>query len=994
MANNDLIEKPKLGIFQKIRKFFLIRGINGEKYSKAPEYLKNDPEVIETLVSKFYNNISYLSEENALAYLGKNPEIFRDLGKNLQDRFLPKKPELFKYAYDFQQKSIIFAEKKYEYLRYLPIEEQLEYLTKQTSKFASVTQRIPYDTGISFRESSAGSISGNISGNIETSPEFFAKKLEFFDESVLFKAFEIQKEYFNESAQYSQNKEERNNYFNAKRFYSELDFSNLSQELKIKLALIDNRLLEKFDDETLVKFVNNNPLILNLISSKARLEIIKKNPSFIKLVDDYNERKNILYSCPDAKKYVDYKYRTFQDKQDNVDYNEVLKISTLGYDTYFSLSNITNSVRESNQLWEIAKTIPQALAVTGITDNFTSARKQGHVKRLFESKISNPTILEAIKQSKYFGYNSGNYDDMLLNSSICKVLTDEKLLQRCDPNKVAEFVKNPSIELMKDLIIDTYGENAKKVLDSRPNITFENIPNLKIFDEKIFEEFGEAVVHNQLTYDTKFSILLADFANHPEKIEIYKKFERITDGLFVQNSAGNEEKFKSYLEVSKFIENINEKDMTPERISALKIYLTDRKLPETRTIPLTSLDDLDNYVTTRNKMYDDALQKVTDPQDIKEILSKKFFGMSYGKSIDTYYRASSLNLSGMINYYSIDNLLNDKRTYESDLFNNDELDSIELASIISKIDDPKVLKELYRVLSERENVIGPVEFESIKQKIPLQYSRELVSQLLTPEKALEKISAGEEGISLEHGEDNVDVIRLQGIDFKIMMHSFISSTSTNSGLKIKYGTSKEDLWKYFEQGCSTISNCLIEPDMLNSCGSGTDAINFGFSNIDPRLIIGMSHHDAHVSHSIGNPDPYFEYRSVKMNYPEELLRKTAAQITGYEPKDQSHEYNEVAMYRNEQDPEKVTSENIGGKIMPDYIVVYGKSNNYHRELAKAFSKNGKPIPIIEIDRNSYLDNKYMRARKEDTEHKKAEKEDSELIKSVKNIADNSSKERE
>ena len=462
MPNNDLIEKPKLSVFQRIRKFFLIRRINEEKYSKAPEYLKDDPEVIESLMSKSYSNLSFLSEERALEYLSQNPDIFKDLGKKLQDKYLPEKPELFKYAYDFQQKSIIFGESQYKYLRYLPIEEQLEFLTKPTNKFVTnLTQRVSYNTGIRFIESSVDSITGGISGTIETSPVFFADKLEYFDESVLFKALETQKEYFDERFQYSQNSEERKKYFDAERFFANLNLTNLPQELKIKIALIDNRLLDKLDNESLVKFVNNNPLILNLISNNKKIEIIKKNPSFIKLINDFDERKNIIDICPETQKYVDYKYKSFMNKQDIVNYDETIKLSVLGYDTYYSLSNITDSVRDSNELWEIAKTIPQALSITGITNDFTLGRKQEHIKKLFEAKISNPIILEAIKQSKYFGYHIENYKDMIANCSICKVLTDEKLLERCDANKVAEFVKNPSMKLMRELIIDTYGEKGE-----------------------------------------------------------------------------------------------------------------------------------------------------------------------------------------------------------------------------------------------------------------------------------------------------------------------------------------------------------------------------------------------------------------------------------------------------------------------------------------------------------------------------------------------------
>ena len=43
--NNQMIPKPQMNWFQRIRKAFLVRDISIEKYKKAPEYLKNDIEV-------------------------------------------------------------------------------------------------------------------------------------------------------------------------------------------------------------------------------------------------------------------------------------------------------------------------------------------------------------------------------------------------------------------------------------------------------------------------------------------------------------------------------------------------------------------------------------------------------------------------------------------------------------------------------------------------------------------------------------------------------------------------------------------------------------------------------------------------------------------------------------------------------------------------------------------------------------------------------------
>ena len=86
----------------------------------------------------------------------------------------------------------------------------------------------------------------------------------------------------------------------------------------------------------------------------------------------------------------------------------------------------------------------------------------------------------------------------------------------------------------------------------------------------------------------------------------------------------------------------------------------------------------------------------------------------------------------------------------------------------------------------------------------------------------------------------------------------------------------------------------------------------------------------------------------------------------------------------------VTYDNIDCR----FILLHMESSGRNAILiAKAFAKNGKPIPIIEIDREAYGDRKSIRANKEDNEHKLKKREDSELISTVKNITSNDNEER-
>lgn len=984
MPEQHLANVPKLNIFQNIRKFFLKRGINGTKYEKAPEYLKVQPDVIESLMSKSEYNVRFLSDEVAREYVDAHPEVIAVCDAKRRTALLEANPELFSSLKDYQQFQLVFIEKKWDFFKMFPKEKQKEFLTGKTDIFISPDVPVGYlsGPGLHFREDSYG-IGNHRSGTLEVEPKYFADKLQYLDEDVV---LEVIAKYSNDYDEHKKwGEKTRTAYYDAERFFRDIDFESLPTKLKLKMALIDNRLLERMDTETIVAFVDNNPLLVKKLPKKAIEALIKANPKFA-LMLTYDQRQDYL-SYPGVQDNIPHRSKGFRGHKYNISsYDEVLKTLALNYDRPFEMSYVTDSVRNPELLWEVAKTFPQVLGVTGIIDNFTLNRKLNHVKDLLMSHIQDSEIRNAIQNSYWANYRfQYSVEECFKLNSVFQVLTNEKILERCDSQTIIDYINNPTMEGLADIVGNTYGDRAKEIFNSRPGLDFENIPSLKIFDETIFENFGEGVIHNQLTYASKFGFLLADFVDHPEKIAEYKKFERLTDGVFLDNVTGNEQRYKAFLELLPLIQQIDENNMTPERIQALRAVVVDLDKDECKFIPLERLEDLDTYIENRNKMYDIAMAKSSDIADIKDLLSRRFFGMPYERDSDATYRASTLSLSGMVSYYNIDKLLEDTRTYESDLLDEDEIDMLRLVSIIDNIKDPKVLQEIYKVLSEREDVLSPLEFQQLKNKIPLQYSRELVSQLLTPERAREMVANGERGIDIEVDEEGFEIINLRGADFKIMLHTLIGiqGGETNSGLRLPYGKTPAENWREFEKGCSTISTCLIEPNMLKSLGSDLSIANIGFCSIDPRLIIGMSHHDAHVSHMVGDPDPYFEYSSVKMNYPEELLRRTAAQITGQEAKDQSHEYNEIAMFRREQDLSKITSENYGGKIMPDYIVVYGKPGPQHKALAKAFAKNGKPIPIVCIDREYYRDGMYFRANQKDEIHQAEPKEDSELVGAVK-----------
>lgn len=145
--------------------------------------------------------------------------------------------------------------------------------------------------------------------------------------------------------------------------------------------------------------------------------------------------------------------------------------------------------------------------------------------------------------------------------------------------------------------------------------------------------------------------------------------------------------------------------------------------------------------------------------------------------------------------------------------------------------------------------------------------------------------------------------------------------------------------------------------MVSSCGR--DGINIGFWNLPPELIVGMGHWDIHASHNIRTLKTYFDYGYVRFNYPEELVRRTAAQInnTAGEQKDITHEYSEVTSRRRISGVARGNHKYKDRRLMPDCLAVYGakKTNAVIIDMAKNFKKDGKPATIIEIDTDAYGD---------------------------------------
>ena len=50
---------------------------------------------------------------------------------------------------------------------------------------------------------------------------------------------------------------------------------------------------------------------------------------------------------------------------------------------------------------------------------------------------------------------------------------------------------------------NAYGDKAVKILKSRPRLNVNNINSLESFDQQIIDNFGEAFVHDLISYNIR-----------------------------------------------------------------------------------------------------------------------------------------------------------------------------------------------------------------------------------------------------------------------------------------------------------------------------------------------------------------------------------------------------------------------------------------------------------------------------------------------------------
>lgn len=613
MEEEKKLIKKKLNIFEKIRKRLAMRNLSPEKYLKLPEEIKNDEEIIETLINDSPNNISLLKMWQKINIIEKRIDIFKYLSMDEKNLILEEKPEYISQLNDDEAINYILNDKEKRV-------KNIEYLDKRLQKKLLTENRI------------------------KSNPKDFANKLNYFSTEVV-------EEVILNLIRNEQEAKKTNGRYPYESLLNHMSISKLPIETQLRIVKEENDFIDRISNETLINYVGDNFLLFKKIKDvEQRKIIIKANPKFFKLYVRY-QQSDFLKDNPEMIEKIPMEYCYGLNKKceindqnrENIIKDLKKKIVSNNWNDEIGISKeIRNNVTDNETILEIAQFYPSILSIK--PSDYNIGKQITNIINVYKTKIQNPLIIESLEKYKEnvenYKYDGRRiYDEML---QISNVLLNNKIITTMDIGLLSDFINNPNIEQLKEIIYQTYGQHVKEIFEDRPNVSMSQIKKLEIFDPLVIENFNIGTVHSMITYGSGTSsftpYIISELVRNPKKMEQYNLFSKIVDGYFENTALDIEKKLCAFYEYQDLIENLKPEEITEERKRKLLLAINDYQLEskelaaKAQILEIKTLEDLDNYEIKRNNLYDEYIDKVSSINETKNVISRKFFGMSYDDS--------------------------------------------------------------------------------------------------------------------------------------------------------------------------------------------------------------------------------------------------------------------------------------------------------------------------------------------------------------------------
>lgn len=503
-----------------------------------------------------------------------------------------------------------------------------------------------------------------------------------------------------------------------------------------------------------------------------------------------------------------------------------------------------------------------------------------------------------------------------------KLLFNKKIINANSPLLINNYFKSlfteeDSSKLFKEIIQNTYGEKAVKILEQRKELDVYSINSLEIFDSRILDNFSEEFVNDLISYNIRDFSTFLNIVKTEEDLNLFKDYYILLTKLMGKNVEVMQKAITEFYYNKSLLKEIKDKNLTEEQINSLYTVLYSKN----NKYDISSLEELNRFDEIfKNRVNEElSIAKKADYNlyYLKNTLFNEIFNIDFSNnSIKDY----NFGIKDITDLFGLRMMNTNELTQE---------EKFVIKTIIELIyyeDNKNNMLSIIEKLSNDAFARNPLLFYDLINKCRNIQMNNYKSNLLTEEKLQEKchwieeyngvkiyILTGEEVLS-----DDCRIIAhdvTNALDRDFMEHERQDSMSTVSAREF---SSMEEL--------------------INSRNNKgiSDAPHLLFSNIDAEDIVAHSDEDANTAH---NP------KVVKST----SLGRTLAL------EDKIGYYGEISFYRRTRNHDKRNIPN--GRIKPSFLYILNKENT-------AFSINDIPkkdleyakkynIPIMVVDEKSY-----------------------------------------
>ena len=570
---------------------------------------------------------------------------------------------------------------------------------------------------------------------------------------------------------------------------------------------------------------------------------------------------------------------------DFIDNDELLK--------YFTLTDIIYSLG------------PSFKNMCGLFDNNTFLQ----IIKLCGEEIKNETELFQFVKSKSDGYITLEVFSELVfeyvhikNNSLRYIFILDKL-----------GFENEELKEMADKI--------RKLINHRPETDFNN-PALSIdlLSDEIVEKLGYDFISTILEYNSgAHSIVIANI-----KDPVFEEWVNYIMNLPIYNKKLLHFAILSYPTSQELVEELVTSSIVLNEAQLQNLY---EILVQRNKHNVYDIDTLTDYDVYRSLTLENKIKDGKNINSVKDGILEVLF------NVELTHAESIFEVYGLHSKEFIDNLLN-----EGVLDIKDKA-AIEIVREIMNENDINKLKETFDNSLKRGNIVSLVELE---QKLKLYFGKSFKDSLFKADGTEEVGIRYSEVAGLQNtkllnvngreitNEDKIQVVELEGIDFKLLIHKIHNYDPKFASLATRI-INDPSLWNKLE-GASTLSTSMISSTHFSCVGHGSPlAVYYGFNDISDSSLLLMGRSDIYVEHGGRKLEP--------TSHRNEFMIPDILQLV-------STSYNEVALDRKSSDHLE-----FDRRIQPTCIICFdGIINDDSKRAAQYFD-----IPIYMIHRQKYKD---------------------------------------